>query len=79
VSTRRGRTGYEGPTSPRDEDLPPPATRRWRLVRPADHFTTRVVGQLTLDGEPIGLVYLPDDEHFSWLEKQLQKREHSDG
>lgn len=71
---RRDSTGYGDGDRGEKPPPPPPSERKWEVVRPKEHYSEKDVVQVLLDGYPIGLLYLPDEEHIEWMRKKLNER-----
>lgn len=65
-------TGYEGQES--EEKLPSPSTRDWRAEyhNIGTSETGEILLTITLDGESVGFIRLPDREHVIWFRERIQ-------
>ena len=68
-------TGYEGPNAKKElKKIPPPESREWRVnFENVGHSEEGVVYvSVALDGEVIGMLRLPDNEHVIWIKERIQ-------
>jgi len=68
-------SGYEGP-NPKNEPkkLPPPESREWKVrVESIGHSEDEsVFARVDLDGECIGMIRMPNNEHLRWFRERVQ-------
>lgn len=63
------RTGYD--PSPDPDELEPGTKIEWRLV-PFDRIhTSGLLGQVTRNGTPVGVVRFVSQDEFDWLKRRL--------
>ncbi len=68
-------TGYAGPAPKKElENVPDPEDRKWMvLFEPVAHNEEGIAFvRIELDGETIGMLRLPNNEHVVWLKGRIQ-------
>jgi hypothetical protein len=77
MSVITGLTGYDGPDPKRKDEkpkIPPPEDRKWEIktenIGHSEDESTHVI--VELDGEPIGMIRMPDNAHLRWFRERIQ-------
>ena len=70
-------TGYEGPTKEEEEEFPSPEDREWKIfpeLNIGESLDGTIILGIELDGERIGMIRVPNNEHIIWLKERIQTK-----
>ena len=66
-------TGYEDRVG---KDIPPPDKVTWKVelssIGESEHEKEKIFVRIEIDGDPIGMLRLPDTAYLIWLRERIQ-------